>query len=127
MMIAEFSSPLAQSLPSQAFVGPEVGWFALSPMLALLVGALTIMVAGALTPTWPKGLYALASAATAGTAGALAMVQWDDITDNGTRITYAPAANFQGTESFTYTISDGQGHTATATISVTWRRPPGPG
>ncbi len=94
MMIAEFSSPLAQSLPSQAFVGPEVGWFALSPMLALLVGALTMMVAGALTPTWPKGLYALASAATAGTAGALAMVQWDDITDNGTRTLVGGAIAF---------------------------------
>jgi NADH-quinone oxidoreductase subunit N len=66
------------------FSGPEVGWFALSPMLALLGGALALMVVGALTPTWPKGLYALASAVTAGTAAALAMVQWDDITERGT-------------------------------------------
>ncbi|NND76056.1 MAG: NADH-quinone oxidoreductase subunit N [Ilumatobacter sp.] len=68
---------------TDAFFGPEVGWFALSPMLALLGGALAMMLVGALTPTWPKGMYALASATTAGTAGALAMVQWDDITDNG--------------------------------------------
>ncbi len=65
------------------FVGPEVGWFALSPMLTLLAGALGIMLVGALTPKWPNGWYALVSAITAGTAGALAMVQWDDITDNG--------------------------------------------
>ncbi len=65
------------------FVGPEVGWFALSPMLALLAGALGIMLLGALTPRWPNGWYATFSAITAGTAAALAMVQWDDITDNG--------------------------------------------
>ena len=65
------------------FVGPEVGWFALSPMLTLLAGALVIMLLGALTPRWPNGWYALFSAVTAGTAGAFAMVQWDDITENG--------------------------------------------
>ena len=36
------------------FVGPEVNWFALSPMLTLLGGTLVLMLAGALTPTWPK-------------------------------------------------------------------------
>lgn len=34
-------------------------------------------------------------------------------------ITYTPAANYNGTDSFTYTISDGHGGTATATVSVT--------
>ena len=65
------------------FVGPEVGWFALSPMLTLLAGALGIMLLGALTPKWPNGWYAAFTAITAGTAAAFAMVQWDDITDNG--------------------------------------------
>ncbi len=65
------------------FVGPEVGWFALSPMLTLLAGALGLMLLGALTPKWPNGWYAMFSAITAGTAAAFAMVQWDDITDNG--------------------------------------------
>ena len=65
------------------FVGPEVGWFALSPMLTLLAGSLGIMLLGALTPKWPNGWYAMFSAITAGTAAAFAMVQWDDITDNG--------------------------------------------
>jgi len=90
-MIAELlaSTDLAQaanSLVAQAqtdFVGPEINWFALSPMLTLLAGALAMMLLGALTPTWPKGLYAAVAATTAGTAGALAMVLWDDITDNG--------------------------------------------
>ena len=65
------------------FVGPEVGWFALSPMLTLLGGALALMLLGALTPKWPNGWYATFSAVMAGTAGAFAMVQWDDITENG--------------------------------------------
>ena len=43
-----------QALVAQTFVGPEVNWFALSPMLTLLVGALTMMLVGALTPTWPS-------------------------------------------------------------------------
>ena len=38
---------------------------------------------------------------------------------NGANVVYTPAANFQGTETFTYTISDGNNHTATATVTVT--------
>jgi VCBS repeat-containing protein len=34
-------------------------------------------------------------------------------------ISYAPAANLNGSDSFTYTVGDGQGGTATATVSVT--------
>jgi NADH-quinone oxidoreductase subunit N len=97
-MISELASSFAGSfpaqLPAQAFQGPEVNWFALSPMLALLGGALAIMVVGALTPQWPKGLYAFVSAFTAGTAGALAMVQWDDITDNGVQTLVGGAIAF---------------------------------
>ena len=33
--------------------------------------------------------------------------------------TYTPAANFVGADSFTYTVSDGHGGTATATVSLT--------
>jgi CshA-type fibril repeat protein len=34
-------------------------------------------------------------------------------------IAYAPAANFNGADSFSYTVGDGNGGTATATVSVT--------
>ena len=35
------------------FVGPEVQWFDLSPLLVLLAAAILLLLAGALTPTWP--------------------------------------------------------------------------
>jgi hypothetical protein len=35
-----------------------------------------------------------------------------------TTIVYSPATNFVGTDSFTYTVSDGRGGTATATVTV---------
>ena len=44
-------------------------------------------------------------------------------------VKYTPSANYNGTDSFTYTISDGNGGTATATVTVTvdrrQRRPGG--
>ena len=43
------------------------------------------------------------------------------ISDAGARVTYVPAANFIGTETFTYTLSDGRGGTATATVTITVR------
>ncbi|MET0578762.1 MAG: hypothetical protein ABW122_08890, partial [Ilumatobacteraceae bacterium] len=74
-------------LPQQAvepFSGPDVNWFALSPMIILVSAALFLLVVGALTPRWPKGLYAFVAAGAAGAAGALSMVLWDDVTDKGT-------------------------------------------
>jgi NADH-quinone oxidoreductase subunit N len=79
-------SVVGAALPAQVeptFAGPQVEWFALSPLLALVGGALLLMLAGALTSRWPKGLYAFASAFVFGTASVLAIVQWDDITDRG--------------------------------------------
>ncbi len=37
----------------------------------------------------------------------------------GGQLVYTPNANFKGTDSFTYTVDDGNGGTATATVSVT--------
>ena len=41
------------------------------------------------------------------------------ITGGGTTVSYTPNANFFGSDSFTYTISDGNGGTDTATVNVT--------
>lgn len=40
------------------------------------------------------------------------------VVNNGTNLTYTPAATFVGTETFTYTISDGRSGSDTATIRV---------
>jgi NADH-quinone oxidoreductase subunit N len=71
------------NLLAQTFLGPEVQWFDLSPILILVGAALFLLLVGALTPTWPRGLYAAVTASAAGAAGILAMVLWDDITDSG--------------------------------------------
>ena len=46
------------SLLAQEFFAPEVEWWHLSPIFALVGGALFLLVVGALTPTWPRNLYA---------------------------------------------------------------------
>jgi hypothetical protein len=45
---------------------------------------------------------------------------------NGSTVTYTPAAGFVGGDSFSYTISDGQGGSASSTVSITVT-PLGPG
>jgi uncharacterized protein (TIGR03382 family) len=41
------------------------------------------------------------------------------VVNNGTNVSFTPALNFNGTTSFTYTVSDGNGGTDTATVTVT--------
>ncbi len=41
------------------------------------------------------------------------------VTNDGTTIVYTPKADFVGTDSFNYTIADGQGGTAAATLTIT--------
>src|SRR5437667_12581838 len=53
------------------------------------------------------------TAITQGTHGSVA------ITGGGTGVSYTPAANFFGTDTFTYTVSDGNGGIDTATVTVT--------
>jgi hypothetical protein len=50
------------------------------------------------------------SAVTQGTSGS--------VSTNGTTVTYTPVANFFGADSFTYTVSDGNGGTATASVII---------
>jgi hypothetical protein len=67
----------------------------------------------------PDGLPLTVTGATQGAHGTTV------VNANGT-ITYTPAADFSGTDSFTYTVSDGCGSmTATVTITVTAPPPPG--
>src|SRR5262249_41796844 len=41
------------------------------------------------------------------------------VSNNGTSVTYSPNAHFYGSDSFSYTIRDGNGGTSTATVHVT--------
>lgn len=68
---------------AQDFIAPEVEWFHISPIITLIGGALFLLVVGALTPTWPRNLYAAVTALTAGAAGFLAVFQWDTVTNEG--------------------------------------------
>ncbi len=52
------------------------------------------------------------SAVTQGANGSVAIV-------GGTTVTYTPNADFSGVDAFTYTIDDGNGGSATATVNVT--------
>ncbi len=65
------------------FLAPGIEWFHLGPVIALVSGALVLLVVGALTPRWPRGLYAYVTALTAAVAGGLAVFNWNDITDDG--------------------------------------------
>ncbi|MCL4858349.1 MAG: tandem-95 repeat protein [Caldilineaceae bacterium] len=48
------------------------------------------------------------------------------VVDNG-RVVYTPNASFVGSDSFTYTITDGKGGSATATVTITVTDQPGGG
>jgi hypothetical protein len=50
------------------------------------------------------------------------------VTYTSTSLTYTPTGTYHGSDSFTYTVSDGNSHTTNATVSVTVvNRPPTPG
>ena len=71
---------------SQTFEGPAIQWFALSPLLTLVAGALTLLLVGALTPKWQRGMYALLSSVTLGTSAVLAGLLWRDTEEPRTLI-----------------------------------------
>jgi hypothetical protein len=64
--------------------------------------------------TDPNGSWLSIAAATLKTAHGASVTE----TSDGT-ITYIPAANFVGTDTFTYTLKDGAGHTSTGMVDVT--------
>ena len=52
-------------------------------------------------------------------AGHVGAGPWHAVVNASNTVTYTPAAGYSGPDSFTYTISDGRGGTATATVSIT--------
>ena len=65
------------------FIGPSVDWFALSPHLVLVGGALFLMVVGALTPAWPRNLMSLTTVGFTVAAAGLSVFIWNDIGAEG--------------------------------------------
>lgn len=85
---------------ADTFTGPAIAWFDLTPILTLLGSALFLLLVGALTPRWPRGLYAAVTATAAGAAMVLSFVLWDDVTDEGARALVADALVLDGFSSF---------------------------
>ena len=75
-------------------IGPPVDWFALSPMLVLLGAAMVLLVVGALTPRWPRHLYALFTVGAGLATMILCFFLWDDITDDGASTLVGDALRF---------------------------------
>ncbi len=73
----------ANTLFATTLQGPAVDWFALSPLLVLLGGALVLLLVSSLTPPWPKRWYALFAAKCALGAGVLSVLLWRQITREG--------------------------------------------
>ena len=63
--------------------GPKIDWFAISPLLVLLGGAMVLLLVASLTPAWPKRCYALYTAAIAVACGVLVVALWHRVDDKG--------------------------------------------
>ena len=68
-------------LAANMFVGPEIDWFKISPLLVMLGGVLLLILAGSLTPQWKKGAYGLVGALTAAGTAVLTAMLWRDLGD----------------------------------------------
>ncbi len=94
---------LAQA--ASAFRGPDVDWYALSPLLVLLGAAMGLLVVAALAPAiWRRGWYAFVTATAAGAAIVLAVLLWNDVRDDGARSLVGGAVVLDGFSLFTTVI-----------------------
>lgn len=68
----------------QPIATPEIEWFAVSPLLVLVGGALVLLTAAALARSRPpRGFYALFTVVTAALAVACSALLWQRVTDPG--------------------------------------------
>jgi NADH-quinone oxidoreductase subunit N len=81
-------------LAANMFVGPEIDWFKISPLLVMLGGVLLLILAGSLTPQWKKGAYGIVGALTAAGAAVLTALLWRDLGDGAPSSLLANAVTF---------------------------------
>jgi NADH-quinone oxidoreductase subunit N len=84
-------------LAADTLVGPPVSWFELTPLLVLLGGAMVLLVLAALTPPWPKRLYATFTAAVALATLVLCFPLWHRIDVDGPSTLVGNALQFDKT------------------------------
>ena len=90
---------------TSTFEGPAIQWFKISPILALLGGALLLILVGSLTPQWKRGWYAAASVVTAITGAVLTGVLWSQMGDDKSSTLVGGAISFDHFALFaTFTI-----------------------
>src|SRR5215207_7399614 len=90
---------------AQEFEAPPVEWWHISPLIALVSGAVALLVLGALTPPWRRGGYAAFTAVTTIVAGVFAVLQWDATRDDGPPSVISGALAFDAlTQFMTVTI-----------------------
>jgi NADH-quinone oxidoreductase subunit N len=81
-------------IAADTLVGPKVDWFAVSPLLVLLGGAMVLLVVASLTPQWPKRLYATFTAAVALASFVLCFPLWHRIDVDGPSTLIGNALHF---------------------------------
>jgi NADH-quinone oxidoreductase subunit N len=85
----------------ERLAGPAIQWFALSPLLVLVGGALVLLVVAALTPQWPRGLYSFFTASVAGAALVLSLIlAFDEIPWRGPTLLVSDALVLDGISMF---------------------------
>ena len=70
---------------NEVFEGPAIEWFQLSPLLTLVGGALLLLLAGSLTPKWPRGAYGAFASVVLGASAVLSGLLWRE-TDSPTAL-----------------------------------------
>ncbi len=81
-------------LAADTLTGPRIDWFALSPLLVLLGGAMLLLVLAALTPPWPKRCYSTFTAVVALGAIGLCFPLWHRVDVDGPSTLVGGAAQF---------------------------------
>ena len=81
-------------LAANMFVGPEIDWFKISPLLVMLGGVLLLILAGSLTPQWKKGAYGIVGALTAAGAAVSTALLWRDLGNGAQSSLLANAVTF---------------------------------